>query len=279
MKTPEDGIYSSISYEDYESWEAVRNTTLKIISKQSAAHAKEYVDNPKPPTDALEFGSLLHIKVLEPKLFDKLYIVAPKCDRRTKVGKATWAEFQESAEGRIVINQEWDDLTHAMSEAAFLHEDAKQFVNNGETEVSILWTDPETGLRCKARLDAVHWDMDVIVDLKSTKNAQINAFARDAFYYGYHQQAAFYRDGLNVLKQNEPAFVIVAMEKEPPLAVACYEWDDISLLVGRKTYRKALDIYAKCVETGVWPAYTDLNYLSVPKWAATEAGIGQEETL
>lgn len=279
MKTPADGIYSGTSYEEYEQWEAVRNSMLKVINKQSPAHAREYMDNPKPPTDALAFGSLLHCKVLEPETFDSLYIVSPQVDKRTKAGKATWAEFQEKAEGRIVISEGWDIQSRAMAKAAFVHEDAKQFVNNGEPEVSILWTDTETGLRCKARLDYVHWDMSVIVDLKSTKNAQSNAFARDAFFYGYHQQAAFYRDGLNILKHNEPSFVIVPFEKEPPYVVACYEWDDISLLVGRKAYRKALDIYAKCIESDIWLGYTDLNYLSVPKWAAMEAGIGQDETL
>lgn len=279
MKTPTDGIYSGVSYGEYEQWEAVRNSMLKIINKQSPAHAREYMDNPKPPTDALEFGSLLHCKVLEPETFNDLYIVAPKVDKRTKEGKATWAEFQEKAEGRTVISEDWDIQSQAMAKAAFVHDDTKQFVNNGEPEVSILWTDSETGLRCKARLDYVHWDMGVIVDLKSTKNAQINAFARDAFFYGYHQQAAFYRDGLNILKNNEPAFVIVPFEKEPPYVVACYEWDDTSLLVGRKAYRKALDVYAKCIESDIWPGYNNLNYLSVPKWAAMEAGIGQEETL
>ncbi len=279
MKTPKDGIYSKIAYEEYEKWDAARNTILKIINKQSAAHAKEAMETPRPTTDALEFGSLLHIKVLQPELFNELYIVSPKVDRRTKDGKATWAEFQEKAEGRMVISEDWDMLTNSMRESAFCHDEAKQFVNNGEPEVSILWTDEKTSVRCKARLDYVHWDLGVIVDLKSTKNAQIHAFARDGFFYGYHQQASFYRDGLNLLKNNDPAFVTIAFEKEPPLAVACYEWDDTSLLVGRKSYHTALEVYKECVKTGVWPAYNDLNYLSVPKWAATDAGIGQEDAL
>jgi hypothetical protein len=47
-------------------------------------------------TDAMKIGSALHTAILEPADFVDRHPVAPECDRRTTIGKATWAEFQAS---------------------------------------------------------------------------------------------------------------------------------------------------------------------------------------
>ena len=64
---------------------------------------------PMVPSDAMRQGSLVDCLITEPQNFDRKYVVAPKCDRRTKAGKATWAEAQEVARERCadLVPEDW----------------------------------------------------------------------------------------------------------------------------------------------------------------------------
>ena len=71
-----------------------------------------YVDPermPFQPTDAMRQGSLVDCLITEPQNFDRKYVVAPKCDRRTKAGKAEWADAQELARSKCaeLIAEDW----------------------------------------------------------------------------------------------------------------------------------------------------------------------------
>lgn len=77
-----------------------------------------------------------------------------------------------------------------------------------------------------------------------------------------------YLDGLNTLAPHDRKFVFVAVEKEPPYAVAVYELEEDALQLGRDDYQKHLAQYAECVKTNRWPGYGDgMDYVSLPSWA------------
>ena len=142
----------------------------------------------------------------------------------------------------------------------------------GHPEQTLIWMDAETGVWCRARLD---WLPErhaarrmVLRDYKTTKNANPKALPKAVADYGYHQQAAFYIDGVRAvgLDQN-PAFVFVFQEKEPPYLVTVAELDDDALRAGRLENRRALEIYRDCSEAGVWPGYSrDVELISLPPW-------------
>jgi hypothetical protein len=47
------------------------------------------------------------------------------------------------------------------------------------------------------------------------------------------------------------------------------------MILGRKHYREALDSYARCMDSGVWPGYEDdSECTSVTSWAAMELEEG-----
>jgi exodeoxyribonuclease VIII len=275
MKAPEPGIYTGIPFDEYLTWEAVNNTLLRTIATQSPAHAKAYKDNPPDPTPAFIFGNGLHCLALEPDKFKDRYAIQPVFDGRTKEGKAIKAKFKEGLNGKKVITAEDYNLMQFMAEA-IKKQAIHRFIEKGEAEICIVWIDKKTGLLCKARIDYLHRDHAILIDLKSARDASPDTFSRSAFNYGYWQQSAWYCDGWKTLTGDMPAFVFLVAEKTIPFAVAAYEMPDEGIIAGRKTYRAALKIYAECLKKDSWPGYSNtVEMLNLPTWALNKSGVNK----
>ncbi len=64
-------------------------------------------------------------------------------------------------------------------------------------------------------------------------------------------------------------FIFIAVEKEPPYAVAVYEATKDMLQTAQKQIAPVLDVYAQCLKADVWPGYKDeLQQIQLPRWAA-----------
>lgn len=263
------GIYD-IGRSEYESVEAANFSTLKHFAK-SPAHALEAMTHPPEPTDALEFGNAVHLAVFEPERLEKEYAVLPAIDRRTKEGKAEWARIESENPGRSYLKaDEWLRLQGIVD--SLRRSETAQLLLSGEgrNEVSIAWTDAETGVACKGRLDrfCTVYGHSVVVDLKTTELATPGAFARTCAKFQYHAQSAMYLDGLASLSPRERRFVHLAVEKVAPFAVSAFELDEQSLEVGRRLYRSWLAQYKECKESNNWPGYADgINPLALPAYA------------
>jgi len=112
----------------------------------------------------------------------------------------------------------------------------------------------------------------VIADLKSCASASKGAIAKAVASYGYHIQAPWYIDAVRAMGLDEdPAFVLVFVEKEPPYLITVAHLDDAALATGRALGRRAIEMYRDCAESGIWPAYsshpTDIETISLPRWA------------
>ena len=225
------------------------------------------------PSDAQKLGTAIHMAVLEPDRFARHYRVAPKVDRRTKEGKAIYAEFLEQLGDGEVISAENHAAALRVANAVGSHPlGVKLLSGSGKAEASVYWTDRETGVRCRIRPDFVPDASPVIVDLKSTSDARENAFQRSAWNFGYHLTAAFYQDGWLAATGEKRDYVFAAWEKDEPHACAWYYAEDEMLGAGREKYRRMLRIYADCLASGRWgDGYpVELQPLYLPKWAIEE---------
>ena len=266
---PGPGIHYDVPAEVYHSWDAINATNLKIIVDESPKHFKHQWDNPKAPTEAMRRGSVLHKLALEPIDFNAEYAVAPKCDKRTKDGKAMWAAFEAKSQGRIVIQQDEYELACQQAHAIERHRTAKKFLTGGHTEVSIVWRDQESGVLCKSRLDYIN--LFVIVDLKTCQSANPEQFAKSVWNFSYHFSAAMYSEAFRAVVGKPASFVWVAVEKEPPFDVVVYEASQSVLERGRYEFAKALHFYKNCRDSGIWNGYSDgLETLELPAWAAEQ---------
>lgn len=252
-----------LTNEEYHAHSAIGSSTL-ARARRSWAHAKE----PLEKTKALAFGSGFHALVGEPSLFDKMYVKAPECDKRTKEGKEIFAKFQASVGNKTILtSDEWDAM-NGMLESILKNQTAVSLLSSGVAEKSAFWIDKESGVLCKCRPDYLRTD-NVVVDLKTAEDGSLGAFQRSLPIYGRHIQTAFYLDGLSSLfKTKFTNFVHLVVEKKPPYAVSLYSLDDESIEQGRREYKSLLMQYAMCLEVGDFPAYVEkIQTISLPQWS------------
>jgi hypothetical protein len=145
----------------------------------------------------------------------------------------------------------------------------------GDAERSLFWIDEATGVWCRARHDKAIRDRTgrlIIPDLKTCERADERSAQRSVANYGYHQQGALYTDAAIALGlDDDPGFVFVFVEKEPPHLVNVVQLDAEALEVGRRRNNAALRIYADCTASGVWPGYgNDITEISLPTYYPTQ---------
>ena len=265
--TPEPGIYLNVPEADYRAWEA-RNLSAMKHAQRSLATYRWAQTHPQEPTAAMEFGRAFHVCTLEPDRFQKDYARAPKVDRRTKAGKATWAEFQLDNIHSTVLTEEDYDLCVAMSEAAWAHPLASEILKGpGSNEVSLVWDDEESGLRCKGRVDRITefdgWTH--VVDLKSAADASPEGFSKAVANYNYHWP--HYLDGLNVREPRDRQMSFLVVEKGAPHLVAVYTLNQWAVEQGRDELRDVKLAIAAAEKSGVWPGYpNEIVELELPRW-------------
>lgn len=267
------GIYPDIPAEVYHQrvLGVVNKGALDQIAK-TPAHYRAWVDgadDAPAETPALLFGRALHCLVLEPELFATEWAEQPDFGNlRTKAAReARDAWLAEHPGITLLSSDDWQRL-HAMREAVLAHPVASALLDGGQAEATSVWTDPGTGLLCKARMDCWRPDIGVIGDLKSTVDASPAAFARAVANYRYHVQQAHYAAGAAAHGIEAPTFVFVVVEKTPPYAVCLYQLDDDAADRGDELRTRDLQRLDACLQADDWPAYPPaVNALSLPAWA------------
>lgn len=222
-----------------------------------------------------EFGHAAHRAVLG---VGAEIVVCDFDDWRSK--DARTARDEARAAGRSpVLTHEWQTV-QLMVDALTAHPIANRLLtaDGGRSEQSMFWqdTDPFTGrtvwLRGRLdRLPAIPTTSGrlIVCDYKTVGSADAASLSRSAANYGYHQQAAWYLDGIRaLLGVDDPAFVFVVQEKDPPYLVNVIELDTIALDIGRARNRMAIERWITCTDNDEWPGYsTDVELVSLPRWA------------
>ena len=155
----------NLSFADYQALEAVNWSNLKEIS-HSPAHYQTHLLEPRKQTEEMLTGSALHCLVLEGEAsYLARYAAAPKCNRRTNEGKATWAAFIESNPDKEILTPEQDALARDMAASILSHPTAARLLALcPEREVTLQWEDPATGVLCKGRPDALNAAQGLVLD-------------------------------------------------------------------------------------------------------------------
>lgn len=266
----EPGIYENVSAEEYHRHElgVVSKSALDQVHR-SPSHYRAWVDGTLPfkETDSLWFGRAFHCALLEPAKFEAHYITAPKFEGKgSRAAKLAWE--QEHAGFEPI---DMDDLLAItrMVEAVKNHPLASKMIRDGKPELTLSWKDESTGLRCKSRLDYYVRDLSMIVDAKSSDDASWDSFRRDVAKYGYHRQDALYRAAAIALDLPVQHFVLLAVEKTEPHAIALYTLDADAVGRGYSSVRQDIETLAACMKSGRFHGYPEtIQELPVPPWAA-----------
>ena len=258
------GLNRDISNEAYHSGEGLSKSDLDMIHI-SPLHYKTRKEQIEPPTDAMILGTAFHMAVLEPERFKRKYAQAPDIDRRTKAGKEAWAEIE--AQGLTVLAAKEFERIAGMSESVMQNPIARDLIEGSIHESSAYAKIND--VLCKCRPDIWHEGRGIIADLNTTMDASPKSFSKSCANFRYHVQDAWYRMVVEEATGEVPnEFVFIAVEKNPPYAVALYCLD---FLAKEQGFREAMDdmsVYKKCMETGDWYGYDKaIQPLSLPRWA------------
>jgi hypothetical protein len=211
----------------------------------------------REPFNAAHFdiGKAAHLAVLEPARVAEQVAVHGFDDYRTK--EARDRRDAAYAAGRIPLKPaEWA-LVQAMRDAIQADPLARgAFTGEGESEVTLTWTDEAYGVPCKARADRVLDGGRILVDLKTAASAHPIGFGRATWDHGYFARAAWYLDGWEAATGRRPdEYWYIAVEKKEPHLVAVHKLPEKDIEWGRIINRQAVATFADCMARGEWPGY------------------------
>jgi PDDEXK-like domain of unknown function (DUF3799) len=273
MKTVyKDGVYD-ITNEQYHASEGISRSKLMLLDKSPYHFWYETMSGmaiKSEATPAMNIGSAFHTMLLEPAKFQMEFAIAPKVDRRTKQGKEEWDIFAQNSEGKIILSDDQFSKISKMVELVSKHEIVTTLLGEAVYEQSIFWTDKKTGLQFKTRPDI--WSSKMVVDLKTTNNANLYSFSRSALDYGYYLQAGMAFEACKAIGKPFEMFVILACEKDEPHVPAVYIMKDEALKFGIEQFNSYKRKLKACLDSNKWEGYL-VQELGVPKYAT----INEEE--
>lgn len=260
------GIYTDLSSEQYHASPGISKTGLSMFKADPAS--LEWSRN-CPEDDevmATDIGDAIHAALLEPDRYAAEYVVAPKFDRRTTVGKENAAIFEHANQGKTVLDADQGKMISLIQGSAMAHPTARFLLQAaGSVEESLYWEDPDTGELCKSRMDKRLHDHPIIVDVKSVQS--LDQFQRQLEEFGYWLQDGMYSEGYERHFGETPGFLFLVVQTSRALKrypVAVFELDPQSKAEGRAEFRRLLDAYHDAKTRGDFPG---VQTISRPYWA------------
>jgi hypothetical protein len=220
-----------------------------------------------------DFGTLIHALVLEPDTVNDLVAIYPDDFTRTKDCLAFKAAnpdrycltLREFCEAQNLAEK---TLNERFRGRKFLH-----FVEESSIEESIYYTDPVTGMKCRTRIDAKH--PEFTIDLKTTRHASKDQFAKDAERLHYDLSAYMYTLSRFLLERSlSPAgvdvkpkpFLLVPVCTEAPHNVYFMPASVGFLENGKAKYEHALAVIKACTDVQSWPTFGGEHEIDISPW-------------
>ena len=228
----------------------------------------------REPTKSLRIGSALDGILTE--TFDDTCVLRPDMDRRTKVGKAMYAEFIESIGARMEISGEEYGVAQAMAGSVLGHPVAKKLLEDVvNSQDSLWWTEGNTS--CKVRFDG-ELSGNRILELKTHANFsregdRVREWRDSVWKWGYHRQAGLYRHALALereIEDQDVEHITVAVGSDVPYDVHVFRYDEELLQLGLQEIRDiAQQIYVR-KSLDMWELDDTVSVVGVPPWVARQ---------
>jgi hypothetical protein len=252
--------------EDYHADKtAVNSSSLKYATKSEFAFAHVFWGPPKEPTDAMKFGTLVHMAILEPAKFKENYVVEPYFEGPTQDGKmspnskvakekrAAWrSELPSSA---VVVTEEEQAKIFSMIDSVLSHPTASVLLKDGRPELIGYWKDKTTGINLRMMADFMAFNLGVLADLKTCQDSEWEAFRKTGVEgLQYFHQMAMYVDGTeNISKKKVENKVWIAVENKYPFETRVHEVDEKYDYAGNFQYRENLNKVKKAIDLNHFP--------------------------
>lgn len=285
------GIITGESNAEYHSQDCVSASKLRTFARRPGGaqlYYRSYIAKtiPREETEAMAFGTALHMAVLEPEKFAQSYVASPKFDRRTTVGKADSAAFALRNQGKAIVDEPTMSEVLTLASSVSAHPLARELLGAGQAETS--WRVKAQGLRnlppLQCRTDwyngsgcALSEGRPYIVDVKTTSTLEESAFGNFHRHFedlAYHEQAGLYMAICDALGSPVRDFFFIAVERSAPNGVMVFRLGDRALEEGQATTAERLIELNECYRRNEWPnTPLDLQELKLsPRyWAKKDA--------
>lgn len=257
LKVGETLRIDDLSNDIYHGCFGVSCSKLKLFMECPYKYYAHFVEKSVPYVHKrqFDFGNAGHTTILEPEKFKSTYVREPDYSGAGSKAKMDHFYAQSKREGKTVLKAEDYDFQPYLTKAIARNKYATRMTQGGVSEVSFFTLDAETGLIVKVRPDYMIGDM--ITDLKTTVAHGLKAINRAFKNLNYHLQDAMYSDIAGA-----DYFYFIAIEKVPPFIVtAPIEFPEGLKRIGYLKYRKAMRDLKNCMDTGVWPSYTNEKHV------------------
>lgn len=273
-----DGIYTDLSIEDYHNNHTHISATQIKYARQSLRHFDYYVSGklPREEKTHFDFGNAFELALLAPEEYLKKVAISPDAElvseilsdgvtknaRNTNRYKEKMNEFFESSVGKYVIHDRGTESFETIEEmlsSCYQDKIIQGLIKNTEYQLSLFWTDPDTGIKLKTRPDFCKRKKNVIVNLKTTLNGSPDAFSKDLKKYDYPIQAAIEIQGClkSGLMEKIDTYFWLVVEKVPPYNATIYEFAERDIAAVTDTLFFLLEKIRKSREQNVFPGYSD----------------------
>lgn len=272
-----DGIVLDLPEAEYHERPELSSTQARQLLDVPARY-KYRLEHPQEHKDAFDLGTAVHAAVLgtgaETTVLDF-------DSYRTKAAQQARDEAYTAGQTPILA-KDYAPIAE-MREAVLGHPVARAlFEQDGYAEASSFATDPETGIRTRARFDYLPATKGspTAVDLKTTgKSASPDSFRQTVAAFGYHIQQAHYLDTYEWVTGDRLDFAFVVVETAAPHLVAVHTLDDHFRDIGRDEAARARTLLAECRQSGNWPGYADeITTIEPPMWLVYQQ-LDQEEEI
>lgn len=274
-----DGIYDNISIEDYHKNNThISATTLKY-ARNSLRHFDWYRGGKlgREVKSQFDFGNAFELALLcpneylakvgvlpEAEWFDEIEKAKPgtKTYRNTTMYRERLSEWQANNQGKYIITEtgpESFETIEEMLSSCYQDSVIQALIKNTEYQLSLFWTDPETGIQLKTRPDICKRKKNVIVNLKTTLDGSPEAFSKDLKKWEYPTQAVIEIEGClkSGLMESVDNYFWLVVEKVPPFNATIYEFDKTDIPAVSDSMHFTLHKIKKATEENIWPGYSD----------------------
>jgi hypothetical protein len=274
-----------LSADEYHAHPAIGSTMLETFRKSRRTYYGMHVAQELPgfeSTEEMNLGTLVHWRLLEPRKLTTHVNAFPELARdgdEWNWRKPDHREQRDSIYARakernlLCVERSVLNKVEEISEGVESNKTASKILSQpGEAEFSIFWTDIETGLECKCRLD---WFAAMCLDIKTTCDPAPEPYAKQCHRLGYHRKFAHYRAGLRAHCGEKRDFVHLAIGTSKPYTVGQYnlmDQDRNGMSLGQCQRRRMLHDLAQCLKTGDWrePYEKGIVDLELPGYAHAE---------
>jgi len=240
----------NLTNEEYHKSKRISASGLKIIYQKSVYH---YLNQMPFESSAMALGTAVHTALLEPEKFSDEYLVLPKLDLRTKVGREKYKDYQEKAKGRRLLKICEADIVSKICLNFSKYKLGRKY-SLGDIESS--YFAEIDGVEVRVRPDVYNQEKGFISDVKTCQYNSPDAFKRDCFKYNYPLQAYMYSKVLGV---NPREFRFIAVETKHPFSCQVYGLSEQMISYGEKCFNKALDDWKFYLDTGLVLGYSGFD--------------------